>query len=195
MLENKAFQGLNFLGSRDSNIGYLPYRFDFILIKYDLNDDSGIEYIDNSYRSYGNDGNHFNQSINDGVNDSVSVNVANALFYASDHLPVYADFLSLGSSGINDREIISEPSVSVDMIGLGVVKIRYELSKSNKVHVGIYNLLGQRVRSFYRNENAGKHMIIWDGEDSNMKKLSTGVYFIRFKVEDYTAVRKLFLVR
>ena len=107
----------------------------------------------------------------------------------------YTDFISLGYSGINDREIILEPSVLVDMISLGVVRIIYELYKSNKVHIGIYNLLGQRVRSFYRNENAGKHMIIWDGEDSNMKKLSTGVYFIRFKVEDYTSVRKLFLVR
>ena len=121
--------------------------------------------------------------------------IVNVLFYTSDHLPVYADFLSLGYSGINKEEIISEPSVSVDMISLGAVRIRYELSKSNKVHIGIYNLLGQQVRSFHRNENAGKHMIIWGGEDSNMKKLSTGVYFIRFKVEDYTTVRKLFLVR
>ncbi|MCK4321756.1 T9SS type A sorting domain-containing protein [candidate division WOR-3 bacterium] len=198
--DNLSYADIHTQSTRDTSFGGgasggLDDRFDFIFINFVMNDSSGIEYIEGSYRAYGNDGNHFNQSINDGVNDSVSVNVANALFYASDHLPVYADFLSLGSSGINDREIILEPSLSVDMIGLGVVKIRYELYKSNKVHIGIYNLLGQRVRSFQRNENAGKHMIIWDGEDSNMKKLSTGIYFIRFKVEDYTAVRKLFLVR
>lgn len=62
---------------------------------YEINNNAGIEYVENSYRAYGNDGNHFNLSVNEGDNDSVSSNVADALFYASDHLPVIANFISV----------------------------------------------------------------------------------------------------
>lgn len=55
----------------------------------------GIEYMENTYRAYGNDGKHLNLSINDGENDSVDSIIANTLYYASDHLPVIADFISV----------------------------------------------------------------------------------------------------
>jgi hypothetical protein len=51
-----------------------------------------ITYDPGSYSEYGNDGNHFNDSINKPPNAIVSQQVANALHYASDHLPVYASF-------------------------------------------------------------------------------------------------------
>ena len=62
---------------------------------YEINNSVGIEYVENTYRAYGNDGKHFNLSVNAGENDSVSSNVADALYYASDHLPVIADFVSI----------------------------------------------------------------------------------------------------
>ena len=51
-----------------------------------------MEYIEDSLTPFGNDGNHFNQSINQGTNSAVSPEVADALYEASDHLPVFADF-------------------------------------------------------------------------------------------------------
>ncbi len=81
--------------------GGLDDRFDMILANFGLNDGSGIEYVDNSITVFGNDDNHFNQAVNSGTNSVVSQQVADALRNASDHLPVYADFTSLGDGGGN----------------------------------------------------------------------------------------------
>ena len=86
--------------------GGLDDKFDFIFGNYGINNGSGIEYSSDSFTSYGNDGDHFDLSINDGTNSSVSEDVADALYYASDHLPVYADFTSV--SGVQTYLIISE---------------------------------------------------------------------------------------
>jgi hypothetical protein len=51
-----------------------------------------MAYVGNTMWAVGNDGNHFNDSINAQPNTSVSVAVANALHNASDHLPVVAQF-------------------------------------------------------------------------------------------------------
>lgn len=72
--------------------GGLDDRFDFIFSSYQLNNGTGLEYIDGTITSFGNDGAHFNESINNGDNSAVSQEVADALYEASDHLPVYADF-------------------------------------------------------------------------------------------------------
>jgi len=63
-----------------------------------LNNGTGLEYIDNTITSFGNDGEHLNMSINDGTNSVVSPEVADALYEASDHLPVFADFNTITSS-------------------------------------------------------------------------------------------------
>jgi len=89
--------------------GGLDDKFDFIFGNYGINNGSGIEYSSNSFTPYGNDGNHFDQSINNGTNSAVSADVADALYYASDHLPVYADFVSSsGGSATESNLIISQ---------------------------------------------------------------------------------------
>lgn len=85
--------------------GGLDDRFDFIFTSYNFNNGAHIEYVTNSYTIYGNDGNHFNDSINRMPNNAVSQEVANALHYAADHLPVYADFMS-SSEPVADPDII-----------------------------------------------------------------------------------------
>jgi len=72
--------------------GGLDDRFDMILMSQAIMNSGDITYIPGSYNEYGNDGNHFNDSINQPPNAVVSQQVANALHYASDHLPVYASF-------------------------------------------------------------------------------------------------------
>ena len=72
--------------------GGLDDRFDMILMSQAITNSGDITYIPGSYNEYGNDGNHFNDSINKPPNSVVSQQVADALHYASDHLPVYASF-------------------------------------------------------------------------------------------------------
>ncbi len=105
--------------------GGLDDRFDFMLTSYNFNNNIEIEYVPNSYTVYGNDGRHFDKSIIDSANVVVSSEVANALYYASDHLPVYADFISNPDPAVDTDIIINEilqGSVYKDAVELLVLK-------------------------------------------------------------------------
>jgi endonuclease/exonuclease/phosphatase family metal-dependent hydrolase len=109
--DNASYAEVHSQSSRYEAFGYgasggLDDKFDFIFGNYGINNGSGIEYNSNSFTSYGNDGAHFNLSVNDGTNSAVPDSVADALYYASDHLPIYADFVSL--SGTQPYLLISE---------------------------------------------------------------------------------------
>ena len=86
--------------------GGLDDKFDFIFSSYTLNNGSEIEYITNSFTVFGNDGYHFNQSVNEGTNYAVPDSIADALYEASDHLPIYADFSNI--SGVQTYLVLSE---------------------------------------------------------------------------------------
>ena len=83
-------------GSEGLTTGGMDDRFDFQLVSTEFIDDSGLEVDQFSYRSFGNDGSHFNKAINDGFNfyflpDEQEIK-ADALAKASDHVPVVADY-------------------------------------------------------------------------------------------------------
>jgi endonuclease/exonuclease/phosphatase family metal-dependent hydrolase len=68
--------------------GGLDDRFDLFLTSYSLQDGEGLDLIPGGYLAYGNDGQHYNSSVNGlGFNNAVGMAVANALYYSSDHLP------------------------------------------------------------------------------------------------------------
>jgi len=71
--------------------GGMDDRFDFILISYELDSGDGLDYVDYSYTAYGNDGLRFNNDINNPTNQIVSAALADALYDASDHLPVFLE--------------------------------------------------------------------------------------------------------
>lgn len=79
--------------------GGLDDRFDFALLSYNFPNPGGWDFVPGSYTAFGNDGNHFDDSINALPNTAVPEIVANALHAASDHLPVYLDLVrSIGGA-------------------------------------------------------------------------------------------------
>ena len=69
--------------------GGLDDRFDFILMSDEIYMGfNRIKYLNESFHAVGNDGRHFDQSIDQNGNDAVPPVVAEALFDGSDHLPV-----------------------------------------------------------------------------------------------------------
>jgi len=78
--------------------GSLDDRFDFQLHTSVLADDAGIDYMQDTLRPFGNDGDHYDVAINDGTNTyfpgdpSRSNALADALHDASDHIPVLVDY-------------------------------------------------------------------------------------------------------
>jgi hypothetical protein len=75
--------------------------------------------------------------------------------------------------------------------------IRYELPEPSKVTVKIFNTLGQEVKKLVNGklENAGHHVVIWDGRDNLGHPVTTGVYFYRLETDKVVQKRKMILLR
>lgn len=89
----------------DGATGGLDDRFDMILYSNGVKNDGGLKYVPGSLTPFGNDGNHYNDSINQIPNTAVSQTIANALHYASDHLPVYSIFEFGNATAVNIKVI------------------------------------------------------------------------------------------
>lgn len=60
----------------------------------------------------------------------------------------------------------------------------------------IYNILGQLVRTLVDEEKTpGSYKVIWDGKDNSGKEVGSGIYFYQLKTEEYTATKKMVLLR
>ena len=102
--------------------GGMDDRFDWIFVSAAvLNETYEMNYVENTYWAVGNDGNHFNQAINNGNNTSVNDAMADALHDASDHLPVIATFQFPGGDpspyDVVVTEVMVNPSAVSDSYG------------------------------------------------------------------------------
>jgi len=87
----------------DGESGGLDDRFDVILISYGLDQNGELFYSPGSFVVFGNDGKHLNKAINEPMNKVVSPEIADALYKASDHLPVIIDLVFWDKSSEKDR--------------------------------------------------------------------------------------------
>jgi hypothetical protein len=108
---NASFANIHTQSTRSSSIGDggafggMDDRFDFIFFGPDLVPGSnGLTYVPGSYTALGNDGNHFNKSINDSpTNLSAPTNVIDALYYMSDHLPITIKAYVAANVGVEEE--------------------------------------------------------------------------------------------
>ena len=110
--------------------GGVDDRFDFQLMSGELFDGVGLDYLDGSYRVFGNNGTHgLNNAINSTSNTAQPMQVLDALATVSDHLPVVVDLefvsgfaaIDLNRDGIADvadLDLLFKRR-DVDMIELG----------------------------------------------------------------------------
>jgi len=74
--------------------------------------------------------------------------------------------------------------------------IRYDVAKLGVVRLSIYTLTGQPVRILVDGESGlGSYSVVWNGRDDEGREVSSGLYLCRMEAGDYSAVRKLMLVR
>ncbi|MFC1898368.1 T9SS type A sorting domain-containing protein [Candidatus Cloacimonadota bacterium] len=65
-----------------------------------------------------------------------------------------------------------------------------------KTEISIYNLKGQKIITLVDDTfSAGKHTVMWNGTDSNGKKLASGMYLSKMKTADYTSTKKMILLK
>ena len=73
--------------------------------------------------------------------------------------------------------------------------ISFNLTAENAELV-IYNLKGQKVKTLVSDQlSAGKHSVVWDGRDSNGKRVGSGIYFYKLKAGDFQKVKKMVLLK
>ena len=80
--------------------------------------------------------------------------------------------------------------------------IRYQLPKTGKVTIGIYNLLGERIATLVdEQQKAGHYNAYWNGKDDRGNRIASGIYFCRMDVRtesgkcDFAGTRKLVMFR
>jgi hypothetical protein len=74
--------------------------------------------------------------------------------------------------------------------------ISYTLANAGVVRIAIYNLLGQKIRTLVdAAQQAGTHRLVWDGRNDLGQDVTTGVYIYRMETTDFSAVKKMTLLR
>ena len=150
-------------------------RFDFILMSENVYSGAkGIRYMNGSYHAIGQDGNHFNSSINSPTNHDVSQEVANALFYNSDHLPIKMELLYGGNLDVNELNV---SALSYDIFPNPAsenINIRFYQNNLGQANILLFNTLGQIV---YNN-----NVSVYDCLSEYVipvENLPKGVYFLK----------------
>ena len=74
--------------------------------------------------------------------------------------------------------------------------ITFSLSLPEYVSISIYNTAGQLVKKLVDSEfSIGNHNIVWNGVDNNNKRASSGMYLLRMQTKDYTAIKKIMMIK
>jgi hypothetical protein len=74
--------------------------------------------------------------------------------------------------------------------------IPYKLPRSSRVNLGIYNNLGQEIRTLVNGyQSAGEYQVVWHGWDNHARPVPSGVYIYRLQGENFSDSRKMMLIR
>jgi Tol biopolymer transport system component len=74
--------------------------------------------------------------------------------------------------------------------------INYTLAEPANVHLVIYSVLGQHVRSLVSDsQQPGRYQVVWDGRDAFGRAVSTGMYLYRIEAGSEVAIRKMQYVK
>ena len=127
--------------------GGLDDRFDFILmadeIKFSYNH---LRYVNNSYKAVGNDGRHFNQSVDQGYNSAVPATVAEALYDASDHLPVTMKIAVDVKLGVEENQEAVLQAFVAPNPATETTKVSFFNPSQGQVQFELYSLQGQLMQ-------------------------------------------------
>ena len=154
-----------------------------MLISQSIYDSSGIFLIENSNKAYGNDGLHFNKSINVAPFIVITQEIANALFNASDHLPVIAEF---EFETINSVDPVHQSRFTFTLFQNypnpfnPTTTIKFEIPVTTDVKLVLYDLLGREIKVLYEGEaKAGATEVSVSAEE-----LNSGIYLLFYPTTD-----------
>ena len=170
----------------NGSTGGMDDRFDMILFSTAINTPGGITYVANSTVPIGNDGNHYNDSINQQPNFAVPVNVANGLHYASDHLPVTATFTFAGTTNVINFDVANL------QFNLYPNPVTDKFTKSALVEINIVDITGKIVMHFPSSQQATGY---YEKQNVETNDLEPGIYLVQLVVDNYSTNQKLVVIK
>ena len=157
--------------------GGLDDRFDFILMADEIAFSyNHMRYVQGSYHAVGNDGQHFNNSVNQGYNSAVPAEVAEALFNGSDHLPVTMKIAVDVHLGVEDHKAQSLYATVAPNPASDRAAVSFFNPSKGQVEFELYSLQGQLMQ----------HEAAFFGEGSQQYELALhditkGFYLLRIR--------------
>ncbi|WP_430929058.1 T9SS type A sorting domain-containing protein [Polaribacter marinivivus] len=178
---NSSFSDVHSQSTRSSQLngdgagGGMDDRFDFIMLSKNFTESTEMKFINNSYKTIGNNGNCYNSFVsNTTCTGEFSQNLRNALFIFSDHLPIVLELE-------NQQNILSNYTY-VKKLNFSIKhqELKLKIDKNIK-EIKIYNTLGKVVFTS-KNINSNETVI-------HLNTLNSGLYFL--KVNDYKVAKFL----
>jgi hypothetical protein len=72
--------------------------------------------------------------------------------------------------------------------------IEYDIPEYTNVSIVVYDLLGRKIKQLVNEyKEAGTYQVIWNGRDSNNKRVSSGYYFYQMTTVNFVEVKKLLI--
>lgn len=186
---NATYAAVHTQSTRTSSVdngsgGGMDDRFDFWFVSSDvLGGNNQVKYIPGTYQAFGQDGSHFNTSINGFPNHpTLPTNVTEALYWMSDHLPVVMEVvvdltLNVAVSDAKNWNFHYAPSNNELVFS--------STENESRLEVSVKDILGKTILV---QQKSGKSFLLNPGQ------LTPGVYIA--KVTDGNAVlTKKFVVQ
>ncbi|MFC1572244.1 FlgD immunoglobulin-like domain containing protein [Candidatus Eisenbacteria bacterium] len=74
--------------------------------------------------------------------------------------------------------------------------ITFAMAVEGDVQIQIFDITGRRVRALLQQRSPpGAYAVIWDGRDDSGTMALSGVYFYQLKLETFTAVKRMLVLR
>lgn len=171
---NSSFADVHSQATRSSQLngdgagGGMDDRFDFIMLSKNFTTSTDLYYVNNSYKTIGNNGNCYNSYVsNTNCTGTFTQELRNALYNFSDHLPIVLDI----ETPKNTLSILKN-NHPVSFINTNIVKNSITLAIKEKVNsIIIYNQLGQII---YQTKN-----IYQDKLNIDTSSFSKGIYYLK----------------
>lgn len=74
--------------------------------------------------------------------------------------------------------------------------IRFDAPKAAFMTLEVYNVLGQKVRTLLQQQvEPGYHVVLWDGNNDQGMRVSSGVYYYRISSAEFNDIKKMALLK
>jgi hypothetical protein len=114
------------------------------------------------------------------------------------HVDVYVPLLTKRALVVAEENFV-EPEVEAFALSQNYpnpfnpsTTIRYVLGGSENVHLVVYNVLGQQIRTLVdQAQESGGYNVVWNGEDAFGRQVSSGVYFYKIVAGRHQDTRRM----